>query len=358
MHGRKGIFCCCCFFKTKFINLVVFDWFHTRLRRIAQHSFDRDVHFTFQLKFVADGLLGQLTSIGESGHGQGEMAHHLLRSDKAMHQRVSVITAIIIRDPKLLHTLLIKLGALYTITHLIVSNGELLTGQAAVGLHALAKTLKITEPDFDAKTISGDTVNVAVDDVEPNIDVVTFVGSDRSDGSNFVRFNATLLAEMSEVFGRMLASDFRESQSKTIELKDRSVEGIRYFLDCLEQLSKKKPLRIPWLEDGQHTSAMEAALQAYDMCQMYLMPELEKDILNMITYLVDAGNLVEVFNFSMKMHKQELTELSVFYYLTSNNFSADERLQVFRSIDVGEYCKEWNDYILDTIAYTCQNLQN
>lgn len=314
-------------------------------------------NFSFQLKFVAEGLLSQLSSIGESGHGQGEMAHHLLRSDKAMNQRVSVITAIIIRDPKLLHTLLIKLGALYTITNLIVTNGESLTKEAAVGLHALAKTLKITEPDFDVKTISGDTVNVDEDHVEPNVDVVTFIGGDRPNGKNIVRFNATILAEMSEVFGRMLASDFRESQSKTIELKDRSVEGIRYFLDCLEQMSKRKSLRIPLLDDRQHTSAMEAALQAYDMCQMYLMPELEKDILNMITYIVDASSLAEVFHFSMKMHKHELTELAVFYYLTSDSFTVDERLQVFRSIDVGEYCKEWNDFVLDTIAYTCQNHQ-
>lgn len=87
-----------------------------------------------QLKFVGAGLLGLLSETAENGYGRGEMVHILLKDDKQMHKQVSVISAMIIRDKKVLHTLLIKHGGLYTMIELILTKNEQLTNEAATGL--------------------------------------------------------------------------------------------------------------------------------------------------------------------------------------------------------------------------------
>lgn len=315
------------------------------------------------MKYVGEGLLKKLTAIGESGHGRGEMEHYLSKIDNIMNQRVSIITAMIIRDRKILHTLLIKRGALYTLIDLILVNREALSTQAAVGLHALSKTLNLPAPDYEARLISGDTVDIAAEESVYSwaIDekMVTLVAGGNVGDKSTVQFSERILTGTCEVFERMLNSDFRESKNKEVTLQNQSIGGIRYFVDCIRQRSLKKPLRTPIADykpsNGVQANVMKATLEAYDMCQMYLLPELEKDIFNMITYIVDADNFLELFNFSMSTHKNELTELSVDCFLTSVNFTADERVKVFRLADVSDYCKEWNDFILDKIAYTCQD---
>lgn len=62
------------------------------------------------------------------------MVHILLKDDKQMHKQVSVISAMVIRDKKVLHTLLIKHGGLYTMIELILLKDEQLTNEAATGL--------------------------------------------------------------------------------------------------------------------------------------------------------------------------------------------------------------------------------
>lgn len=86
------------------------------------------------MKFVGAGLLTLLSETAENGYGRGEMVHILLKDDKQMHKQVSVISAMIIRDKKVLHTLLIKHGGLYTMIELILTKDEQLTNEAATGL--------------------------------------------------------------------------------------------------------------------------------------------------------------------------------------------------------------------------------
>lgn len=62
------------------------------------------------------------------------MVHILLKDDKQLQKQVSVISAMLIRDKKVLHTLLIKHGGLYTMTELILTKDEQLTNEAATGL--------------------------------------------------------------------------------------------------------------------------------------------------------------------------------------------------------------------------------
>lgn len=323
------------------------------------------------MKFVGEGLLNLLNETAENGYGRGEMAHFLLKNDKEMHKQVSVISAMIIRDKKVLHTLLIKHGGLYTMIDLILTKNEKLTNEAATGLTSLSRTLGITSPKYEPSRISKCETVVGGDCyVETNVwaddeDLVSFVSGDQNDEpneSNTVKFSERILTEHSDVFDRMFSGDFQESKNKQVFLKNQSIGGIRYFLDCVKQHSMGKALRSPVIKDAPINdgddfttkTTLKAALEVYDMCQIYLLPELEKDILNMIVYLLSADNILELFIFSIHNHKQELTEMSINYFLTSN-LAAEEKVSVFRAADVCEYFKEWNDLILDTIAYTCQN---
>lgn len=324
-----------------------------------------------QLKFVGEGLLKLLNETAENGYGRGEMAHFLLKNDKEMHKQVAVISAMIIRDKKVLHTLLIRHGGLYTIIELILTKNEKLTNEAATGLTALARTLDIATPKFESSRISKLETIVGGDGfTDPDNwsnaeNLVSFVSGDHGDAStetNSVKFSEGILTENSDVFNRMFNSDFQESKNKQVFLKSQSIDGIRYFLDCVKQHSLGKALRSPVLRDTTVNldtifttkTTLKAALEAYDMCQIYLLPELEKDILNMIVYLLSADNILELFIFSMQNHKQELTEMAINYYLTSN-LTPEEKVSVFRAADDCDFFKEWNDLILDSIAYTCQN---
>lgn len=320
---------------------------------------------------MGEGLLKLLNETAENGYGRGEMAHFLLKNDKEMHKQVSVISAMIIRDKKVLHTLLIKHGGLYTIIELILTKNEKLTNEAATGLTALARTLDIVTPKCETNRISkletivgGDAFSNA-HNLNEDEDLVTFISGEQTDetnDTNTTKFSEIILTENSDVFNRMFNSDFQESKNKQVFLKNQSIGGIRYFLDCIKQHALGKALRSPVhrnttdSDDAIYTTTitLKAALEAYDMCQIYLLPDLEKDILNMIIYLLSADNILELFIFSMQNHKQELTEMAINFFLTSN-LAADEKVKVFRAADDCEYFKEWNDLILDTIAYTCQN---
>lgn len=213
------------------------------------------------------------------------------------------------------------------------------------------------------ETIVGGDCYADADDWMDDENLVTFVSGDPMDElneSNMIRFSERILTENSDVFNRMFNSDFQESKNKQVFLKKQSIEGIRYFLNCIKQQSMEMTLRAPVLRNTTKDTVtttkitLKAALEAYDMCQIYLLPELEADILNMIVYLLSADNILDLFIFSMQHHKQELTEMSINYFLTANLPSTD-KVKVFRAADDCEFFKEWNDLILDTIAYTCQN---
>lgn len=240
-------------------------------------------------------------------------------------------------------------------------------------LSALARTLEIAQPKFDVSRISkletlvGGDCYVDADHWMEDETLVTFVSGDPLDEpneSNMIRFSERILTQNSDVFNRMFNSDFQESKNKQVFLKKQSIEGIRYFLNCIKQQSMEMTLRAPVVKNttsetsskdtATTATTLKAALEAYDMCQIYLLPELEADILNMIVYLLSADNILDLFIFSMQNHKQELTEMSINYFLTSNLPPAD-KVKVFRAADDCEFVKEWNDLILDTIAYTCQN---
>lgn len=316
--------------------------------------------FKFQLKLVGEGLLNQLKAVGETGYGRGEMAHLLLKGDRQMNKQIAIVTTYIIGQPKFLHTLLVEHGGLYTVIECILANNDELSADAATGLTALSRQLQITVPAHDEHRIDGraggfsahERYTTAEDEQQDRV-IVFIAGEDgetMDDGaSNTVAFNRETLVRFSDVFASMLTNDFRESKDKQVRLKKQTLMGIRYFLDSVHQITAAKCLRRP---AARHIGAV---LETYDMAQIYMLPDLEKDVFNLVVSLLAPSTALAVFEFSMSHHKPELSEIAINYYL-SCGVSGDRKVAMCRAADDGEFSKEWNQMMLDAVVYTCQNL--
>lgn len=257
------------------------------------------------------------------------------------------------RDPKALHTLLIVHGSLYICIEAILSKDSELSKEAATGLTALSAVLSISVQPYKNDKIN-ESVTFQLDKTfSPNDEtdsMITFIASDSDDSNeNRIQFSESTLTKCSDVFSSMLTSDFRESKDKEIYLRKQTIDGVKYFLNAIHQKIHSEFLSIP--ERG----LIGAVLETYDMCHIYMMAELECDIFNMILYLLDETTVLRIFEFSMVHHKQELSDLAINYYLSAN-IPGERKVRMFHEADNSEYSKEWNQMILDTIAYTIQNL--
>lgn len=310
---------------------------------------------------VGEGLLAQLTAVGETGYGRGEMAHLLLKGDRRMHKHIAVVTTYIICQSKFLHTLLVEHGGLYTVIECILTKGDDLSEDAACGLTALCKQLQINLPEIDESRIedvrgagfSATESYTTEADVQADNVIVFIAGEEDSGadqlGTQTVAFNRDSLVQYSDVFSSMLNNDFRESKDKQIRLKKQTLIGIRYFLDSVHQMTQSKHIRRP---SARHIGAV---LEAYDMAQIYMLAELEKVFFNLIVCLLAPETALAVFEFALANHKPELSEIAVTYYLCCNVTGAT-KVTMYRKADNGEYSKEWNQMMLDTVVYTCQSL--
>lgn len=342
--------------------------------------------FRPQLKLVGAGLLAQLTAVGETGYGRGEMARLLLRGDRRTHAQIAVVTTYIISQPKYLHTLLVEHGGLYTVLECILCKSTGCTGgdgddadmpttnghgtdgrraglaaEAATGLTALAQVLDITVPAGDQQQIErtpGFSMSTAY--VEPGEDddaaaadddtIIWFVAGDAepTDAGERVAFDRGTLVAYSDVFASMLQNDFRESHEKQIRLRRQTIAGIRYFLDAVQQLAAGRCVRLP------SAAHIDAVLETYDMAQVYMLPALEGAVFNMVLHLLAPSTALRVFEFAMRQHKAQLADIAVAYYLGCR-VGGERKVRMYREADDSEFYKEWSQLMLDTVVYTCQS---
>lgn len=237
----------------------------------------------------------------------------------------------------------------------ILSKVSELSKEAAFGLTALSAVLNISVQPCDNdkinKTMKFD-LNKTFNPTDETDSMITLIaGAKITDASNQnrIKFSESTLTKCSDVFSSMLTSDFRESKNKEIHLREQTIDGVKYFLDSIHQKIHSTSLSIP------DRSLMSAVLETYDMCHIYMMSELESDVFNMILYLLDETTVLRIFEFSMVHHKQELSDIAIYYYLSAN-ISGERKVRMFQEADDSEYSKEWNQMILDTIVYTIQSL--
>lgn len=233
---------------------------------------------------------------------------------------------------------------------IILSKDETLCNEAASGITALSKKLNITVAKYDETKIDKnhkyDAAIIYIKDNE-QLPFVTFFAGKIKSLENSIKFSETLLIECSDVFDSMLKNNFKESKDREIYLKNQTINGVRYFLDAIQQMAKKQLLHVP------DSALIDDVLEAYDMCQIYMMKNLEKEIFNLIVYMLNEETALKIFEFSIVNHKQELREISINFYLSAN-VCGETKVKMFNAADDSNYFKEWNQMMLDTIVYTCQ----
>ncbi|XP_013100078.1 uncharacterized protein LOC106082233 [Stomoxys calcitrans] len=339
-------------------------------------------HQLYQLTKVKEtskdgfGFLDTLTSVGECNYGKEELAR-LLRSDDVISQKRAAITVgYLIRSKPLLYQFLNDGNALTLLLGIILSSRQDdFTAEAVDALTCMSRyTLGINVPQLNGdKRLdeydefvedAGQSLhehcdmrfvvhaplreNEASTEGSESFECVEDDKNTTSTATTNVDFNKALLCSTSDVFNTMLNSDFREGKEGEIHLRNYTVSGLRYFLNLIVRKSKNLKYNIP------PADKYSALLEAFEMSRIYIIPEMEQFVLQMLIALLDETNCLDVLEWSMKNYHVELTEMTINYYLCSS-LSTEAKVNLFRTADYSTYSTEWFQMIMEAILARCRN---
>lgn len=309
----------------------------------------------FQRAQCAFGLLDTLTCVGETGYGQGELLR-LLKSDETIQKQASIAIAIIIKSPRLLYHFLGDQGTIYTLMNTILHKKDSLGSEAADALTCLARTLDLTlPPELQTKDYPEE-----FDEAMDFPIIYKEIPTDPKDEMKFVihrgcsqtpiKFNKNILTEYNNIFCSMLNGNFREGKDKEIHLKDEyTTSGIKFFLKLVDSLRVKSRPKIPPVYQ------FDSLLQSYDLSMMYMMQDMEDEVLNMIVYRLDETNCLQTLQWSLKKMNPKLSEIAVNVFL-SIECDGTRKVQLYQEADFSDIATMWNDMLIDAVLVKCQNL--
>ncbi|XP_005182943.2 uncharacterized protein LOC101891580 [Musca domestica] len=332
-------------------------------------------HQLYQLTKVKEtskdgfGFLETLTSVSECNYGKEELAR-LLRSDDVISQKRAAITVgYLIRSKPLLYQFLNDGNALTLLLGIILSaKDDEFTAEAVDSLTCMSRyTLGIHVPQLDVEKrldeyeefVENAGQSLQKEDCDMRFVVHAphnkenensngIAADDNAETTTAVAFNKAMLCSTSEVFNTMLNSDFREGNEGEIHLRNYTVSGLRYFLNLIVRQSKKQKYNIP------PVNQYHALLEAFEMSRVYIIPEMEQFVLDLLIALLDETNCLNVLEWSMKNYHVELTEMAINYYLCST-ISTEAKVNLFRTADYSTYSTEWFQMIMEAILARCRN---
>ncbi|XP_060647849.1 uncharacterized protein LOC132785669 [Drosophila nasuta] len=322
------------------------------------------VHQLYQLTKVdemrKDGFafLETLTNVGESNYGKEELVR-LLRSEADLNaqQRAAISVAYIIKSHRLLYQFLYDGNALTLLFDMLLrkKSDNLYADEAADAVTAMSRfTLGITLPEFDVEednstTICSNQLKASTTPLHDNCDMRFLVHSDvaavgeADEALLSIGFNKQLLCDTSEVFNKMLNSDFREGHKGEIQLCDYTANGLRYFLHLIS--CHARHLSMP---------DYAALLQAFEMSRVYIIPELEKLLYERLIEFLDSHNCLRLLEWALKNYHAELTETAISYYLCAT-LSSSDKLLLFRAAEDSTYATEWFQLLNDAVYERCRS---
>ncbi|EDW59015.1 armadillo repeat-containing protein 5 [Drosophila virilis] len=327
------------------------------------------VHQLYQLTKVEEmrkdgfAFLETLTNVGESNYGKEELVR-LLRSDADLNaqQRAAISVAYIIKSHRLLYQFLYDGNALTLLFDLLLrkKSDNLYADEAADAVTAMSRfTLGIVLPESeqpDANTnVCCAQLNASTAPLHEHCDMRFLVPGDHDDAEDAgkdsagevatltIGFNKQLLCDTSEVFNKMLNSNFREGHDGEIQLRDYTANGLRYFLHLIGCHA-----RHPTMPD------YGALLQAFEMSRVYIIPELEALLHERLIQFLDAHNCQRLLEWALKNYHAELTETAISYYLCAS-LPAQDKLQLFRAAEDSVYASEWFQLLNDAVYERCRS---
>lgn len=299
-------------------------------------------------------FLETLTNVGESNYGKEELVR-LLRCDADLNaqKRAAISVAYIIKSHRLLYQFLYDGNALTLLFDLLLrkKSDNLYADEAADALTAMSRfTLGILLPEVDAAdanvTICSTQLSTPAAPLHENCDMRFLVhkdDDDKEDATLSIGFNKQLLCDTSEVFNKMLNSDFREGHDGEIQLRDYTASGLYYFLHLIS--CQARHLTMP---------NYAALLQAFEMSRVYIIPELEALLHQRLIQFLDSHNCLRLLEWALKNYHAELTETAISYYLCAV-LPAKDKLVLFRDAEDSIYAREWFQLLNDAVYERCRS---
>ncbi|XP_067005587.2 armadillo repeat-containing protein 5 [Anabrus simplex] len=201
---------------------------HSRLcQPIHQHCVQCD-----KLDDIGRSLLTQVILVSSSGYGEGELSHHMLKSDMAVRRMLAVTIPYIVKKPRLLKRFLLEYRGLDILQELLCqkrTEEATLMEHIPDSLSMLAASLKISPPQLNTahedETCSGGFSPYDGASEEPDDGLSLIL----DDGSK-VSTNKNLLCLCSPVFDAMLQGSFMESSQQSVRLQHVSYSCVVHLL--------------------------------------------------------------------------------------------------------------------------------
>ncbi|EDX14898.1 uncharacterized protein LOC6730102 [Drosophila simulans] len=317
--------------------------------QIIKHGVVHQLYQFTKLKEIRkDGFafLETLTNVGESNYGKEELVRLLRCDDVISQQRAAISVAYIVKSHRLLYQFLYDGNALNMLFDMMLrkKTEDHYADEAADAVTSMARyTLGIVVPEAEPAESTAGICNQRANDTAPlhaNCDMRFLVGHGAD--STSIGFNKQLLCETSEVFNKMLNSDFREGHHGEIQLPDYTASGLRYFLHLI--VCQERHLTEP---------DYPALLQAYEMARVYIMPEMEVLLQQRLIQFLDSHNCLRLLEWALKNYHADLTETAISFYLCSA-LPAQEKLQLFRAAEDSTYASEWFQLLNDAVFERCR----
>ncbi|XP_052866788.1 uncharacterized protein LOC128272939 [Anopheles cruzii] len=326
-----------------------------------------------EMRSACNDLMILFGSVGETGYGQGEIAHILRTGERDLKLRVSIIVLFVVRDTRLLHKLLFDLQVLQVVMDFIledapsagatndtIADRQRLSGIACSAITRMAQNLNIYGEEEDTGTPSekleaqefDNTLTICDESatVNPGERVTFRVRSTANGPQESVLVSKALLIEGSEVFRRMFDGDhFIESQNNEVHLQEPiSADGLRYFfyLIRLQTVNKLTGMAPP-------PKVIEASLDALSLAQKYLLPAVEKSVLNIVKTLLNDDCVLNVFEWSLRNYNQELLVASTYYFLYAD-INGAAKCKLYRAANRSSYRDDWRRLLTETILFRVQ----
>ncbi|XP_017131079.1 uncharacterized protein LOC108148545 [Drosophila elegans] len=318
------------------------------------------VHQLYQLTKVEEmrkdgfAFLETLTNVGESNYGKEELVRLLRCDDVNAQHRAAISVAYIVKSHRLLYQFLYDGNALNLLFDLMLRKksddhyaNEAVDAVTSMARYTLGIVLSEAEAVAEPVESAADMCTQKLSESAPlheKCDMRFLVsGGATEDSTLTIGFNKQLLCETSEVFNKMLNSDFREGHHGEIQLQDYTANGLRYFLHLIV-CQKRHP----------NEPDYPALLQAYEMSRVYIIPEMEAILQQRLVQFLDAHNCLRLLEWALKNYHAELTETAISYYLCSL-LPAQEKLQLFRAAEDSTYATEWFQLLNDAVFERCRS---
>lgn len=340
-----------------FVNLMQTN-FIINLYQLRHPAVDHEnCRLCADMRSISGQVLENVSAIAESGYGRGELAHYLLTGDLVKQKHVAIITALVVRDPKFLYSLLFEHNALRIVLDEVMDKSEgSRSEEACLGVTALAMNLNLYLDQGEDKI---ETVKEEKKDADGNglvlTDLTMSTESDSkitfllSDGER-IEFNEQVLVSYSDVFNSMFSRDFQESKFKEVLIDGVSAGGLKYFLQLVQHFQRNpEPTNynhVPKSKD------ITVALEAYELAIKYMLPVIEVNVLRHVKTLVDDSSVQDMFEWSMKNKNADILEMSIYYFLNSD-LPGPRKLRMLRRANESDYSQEWNHWMVDTIKSKC-----